>query len=281
MKRDVLNSPRLLELKKRRRRAVLSKIFIVLLGFLAVFSLLVFLARLDSLNISKIEILSSEMTNTEAVKKAVEEQIAGNYFWFFPKTNFIIYPQHKIETELKNKFKGIKDVFINDRNIKILEVSFNERIAKYTWCGAEPYLENEKCYFVDEDGYVFDEAPYFSGAVYFKFYGAQAESYFSKQKFKQLVDFKDFLLSFGLKPVMLYVADNGDVEIFLSKRTSSAAAAGPKIIFKLSADFQNVMENLEAALNTEPLKSKFKNKYSSLQYIDLRFGNKVYDKFSS
>jgi nucleoside-diphosphate-sugar epimerase len=38
-------------------------------------------------------------------------------------------------------------------------------------------------------------------------------------------------------------------------------------------------ENLDAAIDTEPLKSKLKNKFSSLEYIDLRYGNKVYDKF--
>jgi len=43
---------------------------------------------------------------------------------------------------------------------------------------------------------------------------------------------------------------------------------------------QNIKENLDTALNTEPLKSDFKKKYSSLEYIDLRFGNKVYSKFS-
>ena len=69
------------------------------------------------------------------------------------------------------------------------------------------------------------------------------------------------------------------MEIFLSKGTSSTSAIGPKIIFKKDADLQNIAENLQAALNIEPLKSKFKNKYSLLLYIDLRFGNKVYDKF--
>ena len=140
---------------------------------------------------------------------------------------------------------------------------------------------NNQCYFLDEDGYIIDEAPYFSGEVYFKFYGSSEGlgSYFSKENFKQLILFKDILISFGLKPVAFYLTNNGDAEVFLSKGTSHALTTGPKIIFKQNADFQNIAENLEAALNTEPLKSKFKNKYSSLLYIDLRFGNKVYDKF--
>ena len=148
---------------------------------------------------------------------------------------------------------------------------------------------------MDEDGYIFDEAPYFSGEVYFKFYGLTdvgrpdsgrptsedfpLGSYFLKQNFKQLISFKDILIGIGLKPVALYATNDGDIQIFLSGGT--LPTTGPQIIFRADADFQNVAENLEAALTTEPLQSEFKNKYSSLQYIDLRFGNKVYYKFSN
>ncbi|MFH1200802.1 MAG: hypothetical protein V1484_00525 [bacterium] len=284
MKRSVLNSPRLLELKKHRRRAVFKKIFLSLFGLLAIFSLLVYLSRLNSLNINEVKILGDKVTDTEVIKKIVEEQISGKYLWLFPKTNIFFYPQNTIKNELQDKFKRLNNVNLSIKNNKVLELSLTERVAKYTWCGIvspPTKLGDQPCYFMDENGYIFDEAPYFSGTVYFKFYGVQSESSFSKQNFKQLIAFKDVLLSLGLKPMALYITNNGEVEIFLSRGVSSVLTSEPKIIFKIEADFQNVIENLETALNTEPLKSKFKNKYSSLLYIDLRFGNKVYDKFSA
>ncbi|MFA6257425.1 MAG: hypothetical protein WC671_00220 [Candidatus Paceibacterota bacterium] len=278
MKKNVLNSPGLLELKKRRQRVFLNKIFIFLLGVLVIFLLLAFLSRLQSVNISKVEILGNKVLDTETLNNAIQEQIAGKYLWIFPKTNIFLYPKNNIEKELLNEFKRIKDISLAPKNNRTLEVSLAEREAKYTWCGVVPVSgAEEQCYFVDENGYVFDEAPYFSGNVYFKFYGAQSESYFSKQNFKQLIIFKDTLIGFGLKPVALYATNDGDIEIFLLGGNPLTVA--PKIILRADADFQNVAENLQAALDTEPLKSKFKNKYSTLQYIDLRFGNKVYDKF--
>ncbi|MFA6353570.1 MAG: hypothetical protein WCW93_01415 [Candidatus Paceibacterota bacterium] len=280
-KRNVLNSPRLLELKKHRRRVVLIKIFMSLLAFSVVFFLLAYFSNLKSLNISNVEITGNKVIDTEALQGTVEEQITGKYLWLFPKTNILLYPKNSIKNTLQEKFKRLNNMNLSIKN-NTLEVSLGERTAKYTWCGTESPeapLQNQQCYFVDEDGYVFDEAPYFSGEVYFKFYGVQSESYFYKQNFKQLIAFKDILIGLDLKPIILYVANNGDVEIFLSKGISSVSTIGPKIIFKLNADFENVAENLGAALNNEPLKSKFKNKYSSLLYVDLRFGNKVYDKF--
>ncbi len=287
MKRNVLNSPRLLELKKHRRRVVLSKILISLLALLAIFFLLAYLSNLKSLNISNVEITGNKVIDTEALKGTVEEQMTGKYLWLFPKTNILLYPKNSITNILQEKFKRLNSINLSilpaqaGKN-NTLEVSLGERTAKYTWCGTdspETSVENQQCYFIDEDGYVFDEAPYFSGEVYFKFYGVQSKFYFYKQNFKQLIAFRDFFIGLGLQPTALYITNDGDVEIFLSKGMSSTSTIRPKIIFKIDADFQNVAENLEAALNTEPLKSKFKNKYSSLLYIDLRFGNKVYDKF--
>jgi len=81
-----------------------------------------------------------------------------------------------------------------------------------------------------------------------------------------------------LKPVSIYVTSDGDVKLFLS--SGNSGTMGPQIIFKLNGNYENIAENLEAALTTTPLQTEFKNKYSSLQYIDLRFGNKVYYKFN-
>ncbi len=291
-KRNVLNSPRLLELKKRRRRIVLNKIFISLFGVLIIFILLAYLSCIDSLNITEIQIEGNKIVNTEALKIEVEKQIAGKYLWLFPKTNILYYPQNSIKNNLQNKFTRLKNINLSIQNNKILLVSVSEREPKYTWCGAnEEGNDNQNCYFLDENGYIFDKAPYFSGEVYFKFYGVTdvgipqsgsptsvTGSYFSKQNFKQLISFKDILFNIGLKPIALWIKENGDIEVSLLK--SALSSTVPKIIFRANADFQNVAENLEAALTTEPLQSKFKNNYSSLQYIDLRFGNKVFNKFS-
>ena len=284
-KRNVLNSPRLLKLKKQRRRVVLGKILILFFGLGIIFSLSVFLSRLDSLNIGEIQIVGHKAVNTGMINEVVKQEIAGYYFWFFPKTNFLIYPQNKIKTELKNKFKTIKDISINDKNMKILVVSLTEREAKYTWCGKtwpETGAETPKCYFTDRDGYIFNEAPYFSGEVYFKLYGpingeTALGSYFSENNFSRLILFKETLEALKLKPAVLSIMADGNTKIFLSGKTASGT--GPEIIFKLDFDFKKIAENLETAFKTESLRSKFESKYSALKYIDLRFDNKIYYKF--
>ena len=158
----------------------------------------------------------------------------------------------------------------------------------YTYCGETlppidtPIEDSNKCYFIDEAGYIFDDAPYFSGAVYLKFYGATGRenplgAHFFEPNFRKLVLLKDALERIDLKPVIFDVKDNGDISVFLTSLSSSVR--GPEVILKSDADMDKVVENLQSVLDTEPLKSDFRNKYSSLIYIDLRFGNKVYYKF--
>jgi len=280
-KRNVLNSPRLLELKKNRRKVFFRKTLFLAVIILIIFFGLAYLSHLDSLNITEVEVGGNRVIDTEALKTTVNQQIARKYLWLFPKTNILIYPQNAIKNELRDKFKRVKDVSLSIKDGKILAISLIEREAKYTWCGITINLEEEKCYFLDADGYIFDEAPYFSEEVYFKFYGLEnynpLGTFFSEQNFKQLISFKDTLAGMELRPIAMYVKNDGNAEVILSK--GSSASVPPKIIFKMDSDFQNIAENLDAALHTEPLLSKFKNKYSSLQYIDLRFENRVYDKF--
>lgn len=288
-KRNILSSPRLLELKRKKRNIFVRKITIFMFLFLAIIALLSYLSRIQRLNISEVEIVGNKIIETEFIKKAVQKEISGKYVWLFPKANIFFYPKGKIKNELSNQFKRLKDITLSIENRKTLIISVAERIPKYTWCGALPVTNNnvqENCYFLDEEGYIFDEAPYFSGEVYFKFYGFAdlnndnpSGSYFFQPYFNKLILFKEALENIELKPAVLYVAENGDIKIFLSK--VKAASFGPEIIFKKDSDFQKIAENLKAALNTEPLKSEFKSKYASLQYIDLRFENKVYYKFSN
>jgi len=282
----ILNSPRLQELKKKRYKILKNKIlFIVFLFILFLISLSLFY-RWEKININTIKIIGNKVTETQMIEEVVREKIAGNYLYFLPKTNFLFYPKKEIENELIFKFNRLKDISFNVKNFRTLNISLSERIALYTYCGltlpeSNKYsiesLNEEKCYFMDEDGYIFDEAPYFSGEIYLKFYGIKNNSYFFQPNFKKLISFKEILEKLEIKPVVFFIQNNGDIEMFLS--SFGASSMGPKIIFKADTDLNQIIQNLQSILTTEPFKSDFKNKYSSLLYIDLRFGNKVFYKF--
>ena len=144
-------------------------------------------------------------------------------------------------------------------------------------------INDNKCYFLDSDGYIFDKAPYFSGDVYFKFYGDSllsnenpSGSYLMKDKFSKIIEFKNSIEKMNLKPTSFYLNENGEEGNF---SLFGEPGISPKIIFKVDGDYEKLAENLQAAISVDPLKTNLKTKSSSLLYLDLRFGNKVYYKF--
>ncbi len=281
-RKDVLSSPRLLELKKRRRRDLQNKILFVFLACISLFSLFVYLSRLSKLNIQNIEISGNKVIETDSIRQIVDENLAGRYMYFIPKTNFLVYPKNTIKNQLAQKFKRLKDISFDLSKERTLSISVLEREGKYIWCGEDlPDIntkpEDHACSFVDQTGYVFDTAPYFSGDVYLKFFGLKTGEYIKPNIFTKLISFKESVSTFGIKISNIFVKNDGDIEFYLSG--SLVPPNAPKILLKSDFMLDKIVANLEAAVRTEPLMSDLKNKASSMLYIDLRFGNKVYFKF--
>lgn len=289
-KRDVLDSPRLREIHRKRMRGTRVKFFLGVFLFLFILAVLVFAGQAESLNIDTIEIIGNKTISAGVIEEKIREELAGKYLWLFPKTNSFIYPKSKVVDRVQKDFPLIKDVNATLKNSRTLSVSFSERTPAHIWCGGDlPAVddswENRECYFMDDSGYIFDEAPYFSGDVYFRFFGKVASvgenpkgKNFFPEIWPDIISFRKTLMEMDLRPSSLFMKEDGDIEIYLSSGTLPPAS--PKLLLKQSADFESVAENLQAALSTDPLKTDFEKKYSSLLYLDLRFGNKVFFKFT-
>lgn len=287
-KKVVLNSPRLKEIRRKKHKSTRRKIIILLVLLFMLLLGFSFASRVPAFNIKNITVSGNKIIETEDILDVVQNEISGHYIWLFPKTNFLIYPKDKIKNELDNKFKRFKNLSIAVNNFKILEIKVSEYEGKYLYCGLsipvlQSNLEDNKCYFIDNNGYIFDEAPYFSGNVYFKFYGDSnlnrdnpSGLYFMKDKFSKIIEFKNTIEKMNLKPTAFWVDENKEEGSF---SLSGEPEIGSRIIFRMDGDYKKLAENLQAAISTEPLRTDLKSKISSLLYIDLRFGNKVYYKF--
>jgi len=270
------------ELKKKRRKIFKIKVIVFSVLFLLLLVGLYFLSKWNEINISKIEISGNKVLETQALENLVHEEISGKYLWLFPKTNFVLLPRSKIKKELTSTFRRIETISFDLSDTKTLKIEISERKPVYTWCGenipdSTVRLEDHKCDFMDDKGYVFDQAPYFSGNAYFKFYGSLEEYYYGGENFNNYILFISNLKHIGINPVSMLLKPENEVEMYLSSNIPAPDA--PKIIFNSQNDYLKLYQNLEAAIKTDPLKTEFKEKYNSLLYLDLRFNNKVYYKF--
>lgn len=287
-KKSILETPRLKELKKKKRKVIRNRIIFFAIIFILFFIGLSFLTYWHEINIQDIQVEGNKIIDKQDIKKIAEENMQGKYLWIFPKTNSFIYPVEKIQNNLAEKYKRLKEINIDvDANdLKTLWISVSEYDGKYLWCGdkiLDSFID-QQCYFLDSDGYIFDKAPYFSGEVYFKFYGNSnldilnpIGSVFALDYFKNLILFKESIEKMNLKPTTFYLEDAEDGSFYLS--ADNQAPNAPKILFKLNSDYDKLIENLQSAITTEPLQTELKNNLNNLLYIDLRYGNKVFYKF--
>lgn len=274
-------SPHTEELKKKQKKAKKIKRIIIVFIFCLFLVGLYFLSYWKEINIEKVLVEGNIVLDSQKLEEFAEERIQGKYIYLFPKKNFVLSPRSKIKKELTQNFRRIETLNFDNSNPKILKIKITERKPVYTWCGEvppNPRAEKESCDFMDKEGYAFDQAPYFSGDIYFKFYGPLEDYYFTKNNFSNLVVFVENLKLINVTPTALFAKGDGEIEVFLSSNQEYANA--PKIIFNLKDDYLKLFQNLKSAIEIDPLKTDFKDKYSSLKYLDLRFINKVYYKFN-
>jgi hypothetical protein len=201
--------------------------------------------------------------------------------YLFPKSNSILYPRKDIETSVVQAFKRIDKADIRFENLRAISLTVHEREQYALWCrkeGIESEDRAEECYFLDQGGFIFAEAPDFTGNVYFRFYGKLdnaapvsspvGAAYLEEAEFYDMTFFLDSLRNIGLKPVSISLNGEGDFETRLE--------SGGIILFSRDRRLAEIFDNIESVFESEEFN---RENLEELDYADFRFGNKTYFKF--
>lgn len=274
-KHDLLNTAKL---REARMRAIKRRAIIFGSLFFVIFAVLVYVSRLRAFELDTITVTGNRVTEAAVIEEAVRAELAGMYFFVFPRDNFLLYPKDRIKSELREDFPRLLAVDISRKGRHELYIDVEEFQPVSLWCGMLPATETDSgnCLFLDTDGYAFSEAPRFSGDIYFKWYGDPAgdgltlrERFLLQKEFDRLVRLKDALMSIA-RPVSLFADTEGGYTFYL--------LSGTEIRVRAQNDFDTILGNLTAALGVEPLKTAAANRFVDVLYIDLRYDNKVYYK---
>lgn len=283
----IRNNPTLKPSKLRRRRRKIFAfktilVFLILIGFVFLFS---WLSKMPSIQIENIEVSGNLTVSKDEIINLIRTETSAKYFKLFSKNSVFLYPKKIIGIKLADDFKGIETVSIKSKGLKTLIVSMVERKPNSLWCfnesedGNVPKNENSgKCYFLDKEGVVFSEAPDFSGNSFLRYYGLLddveqpiGENYMSSEKFKEVSRFIGSLEILGIKVATFRAESENDYEIDLKN--------GIKIILDGKQPFDKTLENIQSILTEVDLKRDYSpSNPPKINYVDLRFGNKVYLK---
>jgi cell division septal protein FtsQ len=262
------------EVQEQRRR--FAKRMTLIFGTLTILIIVgvIFLLRMNSIQIKETNIEGVSIIDKKEVEDTVRGTLSGNYLWFIPKSNTFLYSVKKLNNILVQKFPGIYSLNVGREGFGKVYVKIVERKPQALYCEAGNEEATPECYFVDSSGKVFAQAPYFSGNVYFVYKGKlnqedpMGAQIFTVQDFSIFESFiKQAGNKLGLGIVGAELKDVGDFDLLLS--------SGAKILLNKNISYDDMFNNLDAVFKSQQLSS---STLSTLDYIDMRFGNKVYYK---
>lgn len=268
-----------LRLKKRRRieklKSIAESIAIVFSGTIFVLAGIVYLARLDDVTIFSILIDGDKVIDRSEVIDVARDVLSGSYV-FLPRRNIFIYPKQELIASLEHSLPRIKKVIVKRDGLNTLHIYILEREPDALWCKGMPN-NYEDCFYVDEEGFIYSKAPFFSGDVFFRYYGGKINhsnplrsNLVSSEWIQELRNFNSHLEDLKIKARGVYLKKD-DFEILLANNS--------KLLLKYNDSLEDTFSRLRSLFRGSEY-SFVDSEGPTFLYVDLRFGERVYYKLN-
>lgn len=241
-------------------------IFFVACGWVMFFSPYM---QVNSISLEGVETLSGE--DVLSSSKGIYE---GKYFGFLPKNNLLLFPERKMETILKQNFRKISEINVERIFPNGARIKLKERDSLLVWCSGGP------CYIIDENGYAYTGADFESpeiaqnNLIVVTNVGAKPVD-LGEQVLKS--EYIDFIINARHKLLGEQSFDMSG-ECFtpsaLAEEVSCKTKDGVNISLSMTLPLEETMKTLALFMKKE-LSADAK---AQLEYLDLRFENRVYYK---
>lgn len=240
-------------------------------GILVFLGIVIYLIREPRFQITEVYIEGTEVVDSEEVSNFVKNSLEGSYLYFLPRTSILLSNVRKVKREVVSAFPRFEDIEVKRHTLSSLSVEIKEYQAKYIWC------DNE-CSFMNKNGVVFASAPYFSGDAYLKIYIGEIDRYpfipITKSEIEMIENIVDKLNAINISLTEFHFESDRKLDIlFVHNNHASHIYIDP------TKDIETTLEALYTGLRTMPLSGMFKDESKRLEYLDLRFSDKVVYKF--
>ncbi|MCF7843379.1 hypothetical protein K9M47_00595 [Candidatus Gracilibacteria bacterium] len=218
------------------------------------------------------------------VQEMYKDRIDSNLRTLTSQTRYKVFPSNRIMMYPSKLMKlSISEVLPNSEKIDIVPIGLHTlrvRVTPY-----EPLFKIDEVHGITKDGVIYTEFKDMSKLSTISIasstrkeidrdgiHSTQIEELDTEtlSNITKLINKIDTVIFIVRK---IDIDASGDISFFDERGIS-------KIIFSGKANTEKVWSNLVSAIDTDPLKSKLMNEKDSLEYLDARFGNKVFFKFT-
>ncbi|MDO8483183.1 MAG: hypothetical protein Q7S86_05205 [bacterium] len=282
-------------LKERRRKVVIGKIVLSVICVGGLWGLIFWLAGLSAITIRGVEVWGTVSVSAEALVTSAEKFLSGRYLFTIPRANILFYPKEIITQDIFDSYPRVEKAEVRFKNFNTIHVAIVEREAAALWCRSlavqEVYLGEswDECFLLDKEGFVFDKFdPSISDSsdvlkfknssrspAYVKFYGGLSsttdpvrQTYASPERFQTLLMFADTMGELGWSIIAYRERSDRDLDVELT--------GGGRLVVSSEPDIPSVVSNLQSVISEPDFEAS--GGIGKIDYIDMRFGNKVFYK---
>lgn len=239
---------------------------LVLIGAALVITAIWYGTRIQSLTIDTVRVDGGQTIDHTEIETLVLKALEGVYLGLIPQRFAWLYPKTEILVSLE-EVERIHNISISRVNGTELSVTFDEYTPEVLWCMS---VESDECLFLDKNGYAFGYAPKLSGGSFLRFVkiGQPAtlhEEMISNESFSSLLEIVELLEAQNWYVSYIEVGQGDDSFLQI--------VGGGEFKVTLSQTPTETVENLFVILTSKEFQHI---EPGNFQYIDLRYGNKVF-----
>ena len=258
--------PRLAQRRRARRRILLSAAAVtvlLLVGAAAWFS------YHPKVTIHSIKIEGMKEASEEKIRTTAVEVLDDSRWHVLSRRSVFWYPKAEIRDALFAAIPRLELIHMETdgfwkRPELVIIVAEREPVA--IWCR----VTGSPCYLLDASGFIFAEVPSVEPIGSARFLGGFVSSqdpigqYFLPTQFERVQQLLRSLRDAGFEPESFLVSNEYDYDI--------AFSSGLHVYASFEQHPEVIVSNLQTALSSDALRGKD----SEIEYVDLRFGNRVY-----
>lgn len=266
LKRKRITARPTYEVPSMRRQITYGVLLIT--AVVLVSTLVWYLTRREAVTIRDVEVVGGDTIPYAEIFSIVEREFAGNYLLLVPHRFTYLYPHDRIVASVLAAPR-VRTAAVERTSRTALRVTFEEYVPYALWCLDES--EDAACAFMDAEGYAFTDAPPLRGGAFPRHVIEGVEKIEERQildrdslaESKKFTELLESTLNFRVHEVVHTKAGDERYEL----------GGGGAILITKGSGAEESFEKLQSIIASKEFDHLEPGNFN---YIDLRFGNKVF-----
>ena len=255
--------------RRRRRRAILASSALALALFL--FFGVAALSHHARFAIESFEVAGASELPAEHVRLVAERIAAEGTEHLVSRTTILNYPKTHIENAILEELPRVRGVHLSRESLlaQAVRIQIEERAPYAAWCETtRDASTTPPCFTMDEDGFVFAEKAPLSGAYVFRGGLDGSRSPVGQTFLPGHFD--------GIRTLLARLAERGYAPLGVDVVNEDDFTVASGVGWILKASFGMEPETLARSLELVLDSPQIRDRVAELEYVDLRWGNKVF-----